>query len=203
VSRFAIAALVVAFANVADADAPKSAPEKEPTPDEIADVESREANLESQEPRSGLTFGVAFGGSIKGGDGVATGGALSLRLGHVATRKTIITFELAGTGSQHKASLMGETLTDTNFGLFAGAQRYVKRSVWLRLAGGVTTLVKNIGSDSTGDSAIGGIAGLGGVGADLARWGYKVFGLESFGILSASRDGVKVQGALCLSFAWY
>ena len=88
--------------------------------DEIADIESREANLESKEPRDGLTFALAIGGGILGGGGIGTGGAVSLRLGHVATRSSVITFEITGTGKRHKKGVMDKALTDTNIGLFVG-----------------------------------------------------------------------------------
>src|SRR5690606_11374344 len=50
VKRAAIATLVVSIATTATADTAK-----QPPPDEIADIESREANLEPDEPRSGIT----------------------------------------------------------------------------------------------------------------------------------------------------
>jgi hypothetical protein len=170
VNRFAIATAVVAFATVARADTPKPAVEVAAKPDPIADVEGREANLEPQEPRKGLTFAGSVGGSITIGDGVGRGPALSLRLGHVATRKTIITFELSGTSALHQTTT--QTKSDSNFGLFVGAQRYTSGSFWLRTAGGPTVLVKNLETDGTGgDPPIGGLGGLVGGGLDLARWG--------------------------------
>jgi hypothetical protein len=211
VNRLAIAAVVVAFAGVAQADVP--APKGEATakpakPDEIADVESREANLESKEPRKGFTFAAAIGGDIMiGGDiGVGRGPCLSLRLGHVATRKTIITFELAFTSGLHKAATMSDTLTDSNVGLFVGAQRYTSRSFWVRAAGGLTVLSQNLKTDgSGGDAPVLGIGGLVGAGLDIARLGryIPVISLEGFGMASASREGLKAQLAFGLGFAYY
>jgi hypothetical protein len=203
--RLAIAATVVAFAGVARADEAKTEP-KPGKPDEIADIESREANLESKEPRKGFTFAGAVGGGIMiGGDiGVGRGPSLSFRLGHVATRKTIITFELTTTGGLHKAGSMGETLTDSNTGLLAGAQRYTSGSFWVRASGGLTVLVTNLKSDGTGgDKPIAGLGALAGGGLDLARWGYLVLGLEAFGLASVSRDGVKAQLAFGLGLTYY
>lgn len=199
--RAAIATLVVSIAATAHAD-----PAKQPPPDEIADIESREANLEPDEPRSGLTLAGALGGSIMlGGDiGVGRGPAVSLRLGHVATRNTVITFELTGTSSLHKASMDGPTLTDSNFGLFAGAQRYTSPSLWLRAAGGITVLVTDAMTDGTGgDKPRGGIGGLVGGGFDIARWGYLVLGFETFGMASLSSDGLKVQLAFSAGLSYY
>ncbi|HEX5062658.1 MAG TPA: hypothetical protein VFV99_24970 [Kofleriaceae bacterium] len=211
--RVAIASLLVAIAHVAHADTPQKPGDppkpaetaaKQPAPDEIADIESREANLESNEPRKGFTFAGAVGGSISLGDGVGRGPALSLRLGHVATRKTVITFELGGSSSLHKRATTDETLTDSNFGLMTGAQRYTSGSFWVRAAGGVTFLVKNAMTNGTGgDDAIIGAGGLVGAGLDLARWGYLVLGLEGFGMASASSDGMRAQLAFQLGLSYY
>jgi hypothetical protein len=203
VNQLAGAALIVTLAGVAHADAPAT---KEPAPDEIADIEAREANLEPNEPRKGLTFAGAVGGGILlGGDiGVGRGPTLSLRLGHVATRKTIITFELTGNSALHKPDVEGPTLTDSNFALFAGAQRYTTGSLWLRAAAGVTLLVTDAMTDGTGgDKPRGGLGGLVGGGIDLARWGYLVLGLETFGMASVSSDGFKLQISFGLGLSYY
>jgi hypothetical protein len=207
VKTVAIAAAVVAFAGVAHADSAKSdAKPEEAKPDEIADIESREANLESKEPRKGFSFAGSIGGDIMiGGDiGVGRGPALSLRLGHVATRKVNVTFELTFTSGLHKAATTSDTLTDTNVALFAGAQRYTSRSFWVRTAGGLTLLIQNAMNDGTGaDKPIAGLGGLGGAGLDFVRWGYLVFGAEAYGLGSVSRDGVKVELAFALGLTYY
>lgn len=214
-SRFAIAALVVAFANVAYADTrvaatgsePKPDAKAQPEPDEIANVESEEANLESKAPRKGLTFaGAAGGGLMLGGDvGVGRGPTLSLRLGHVATRKTVITFELNRGDALHKASMDGDTLYDINVSLLAGAQRYTSRSFWVRAAGGMTFLTKNATSaaGTGGESPRAGVGGLFGAGLDIARWGYLVLGFEGFGMASITGDGLKAQLSFGLGLSYY
>jgi hypothetical protein len=215
VTRLAIAALVVTFASLAHAGPspakPAAAPQtdKPPNPDEIADVESQEANLESQEHRKGLTFAVALGGGMTLGDGVGRGGAISIRLGHVATRKTVITFELAGGSAFHRArgsgpdAKEGPLLQDSNFGLFAGAQRY-KDAAWIRAAGGITFLVRNAMKDGSGGEApITGVGGLIGGGYDFARLRYLTIGFEGFGMASASSDGLRAQVLLGLGLAFY
>ena len=210
--RFAIATLVVSFATLAHADAPKKPAEpekpaetaKQPPPDEIADVESLEANLESNEPRKGFTFAIAAGGGIRLAGGVANGPVLSLRLGHVATRKTVITFELIRTDAYHKQATMDPTVSDLNNGLFVGAQRYVKPIAWVRAAGGLAVLVKNADKDGTGgEDPVAGVGGLIGGGIDIARWGYFVIGFEVVGMASVSKDGLKAQGGLSLGFSYY
>lgn len=210
----AIATLVVTVAGTAYADTaatsvaaatrppadPAAARPADPAasepPDEITDVESREANLESEEPRSGLTAAIALGGGLMlGGDiGVGRGPAVSLRIGHVATRKTVITFELTSTNGLHKRASDDEILTDSNVALFVGAQRYASRSLWVRAAGGPTILVTNAMTNGTGgDKPRGGLGGLVGAGFDFARLRYVAFGFETFAMGSVSGDGFKMQ----------
>ena len=225
--RAAIVTLVVALAAPAHADTPAPGepvertvmdgaprqpgevgkPAKEPEPDEIADIESREANLETKAPRKGLTFAGALGAGIMiGGDiGVGRGPSLSLRLGHVATRKTVITFELLINTALHKRAVDSVTLSDNNINLFAGAQRYTARSLWVRAAGGLASLQTNVVAKTgmDGDPARVGVGGLLGVGVDYVRWGYVVLGGELFGMGSVTGEGFKLQLAfvpLNLSF---
>jgi hypothetical protein len=209
VNRLAVAAIIVAFASSARADAPAptdtpSCGGKLPACDDTADIESREANLETTDTRYGFTFAFSPGvGFMFGGDiGVGRGGAISLRLGHVATRNTVITFELSGTSAYHRASMMGSTLSDTNYALLVGAQRFKTNWLWWRAAGGLTTLVKNADRDGTGGEApIPGAGALVGAGANFARWGYLVFGIEGFALASISSDGFKTQLGFNLQFA--
>ena len=196
--KLAIAAAVVAIARIAYADTAPAKPAEPAKPDEIADTESTEANLEPHEPRNGFTFTVAALGDFLLGNGVGRGLAPSFRLGHVATRKTVITFELTFPNSVHRATGLnmesGPTLVDSNTCLFAGAQRY-KGQKWARLAGGLTILTKNAradGSDS-GDKPIAGVGTIVGFGADLVRLGYPWLGVEAMFMGSLSRDGVKVS----------
>lgn len=198
-SAFVVIAAVAGTTSVHADDRPAPAPAP---PDEIADVESREANLESVAPRAGLVFAAAAGfGVLVGGDiGVGRGGAVSLRVGHVATRRTVITFELTGSGAQHKPAMTSKALTDTNVGLFAGAQTYVSRSTWVRLAGGPTVFTANIGGDQY---TRGGVGGLAGFGLDLVRRRFLVLGFESFGMGSVSRDGFKLQLGFGLGLSYY
>jgi hypothetical protein len=201
----AIAAILVASQVTASAG-PRvavSEPPKGSSPDPIADVESREANLESTSPRSGLLVSLSIGfGVLMGGDiGVGRGGMASLRLGHVATRRTLITFELTGTGALHKQGTNDAPVTDTNAGLFAGAQTYASGSTWFRIAAGPTVFNANIGG--TGYHQAAGLGGLLGGGLELARWGYLVLGLEALTMGSITRDGFKFQFGFGLGLAHY
>jgi len=199
VRRLAVATLVVSIANAAYADtAPSPAKPATPaTPDEIADIESREANLERKEPRNGLTFTAMLDADVMLGNGVGRGVALSFRIGHVATRKTVITFEATLPNSLHKMTgvggMEGPLLVDTNACFFAGAQRYTGRTKWLRAAGGLTALNKNARADGSdnGDPPIAGIGALVGAGADFVKIGPWISGELMF-MGSLSRDGLKV-----------
>ncbi len=172
-------------------------------PDSIADEESAEANLESKAPRSGLVVSFSLGaGLLLGGDiGVGRGGAASLRIGHVATRSTVITFEVSGSGALHKRAITDSVVTDTNAGLFAGALRYTSRSTWVRAAGGLDVFTANVGTAD--QRARAGIGGLVGGGLDLVRWGTLVLGLEVFGMSSITGDGFKVNTGFCLGLSYY
>lgn len=188
-----IFALIALSGSVAEAD---------PKPDPVADIESREANLESNEPREGITFALAIGGGVQGGGGVGTGGAVSLRLGHVATRTTVLTFEITGTGKRHKPPGVNDPIvTDTNVGLFVGAQRYASRSLWVRIAGGADVYNKDIGISS--QSNHGGIGGLVGAGLDFVRWGYLVLGAEGFAMAGITGDGPKVNTGFLFGLSYY
>jgi hypothetical protein len=145
-----------------------------------------------------------------GGDvGVGRGPGISLRLGHVATRKTNITFELTQTYALHKAATNSETLADSVLFIGTGAQRYTSRSFWVRLAGGLAVLTKDgMWPEFTGgDKPIFGAGALAGAGLDIAstgtRWGNVVFGFEGFGIGSVSRDGAKLQLSFGAGLSWY
>jgi hypothetical protein len=172
-------------------------------PDPNTDLEASEANLESSLPRTGVMFGIAGGlGVLIGGDiGVGRGGALSLRLGHVATRSTEITFEISGTGALHKLGMNDSPVTDTNAGLFAGALTYFSRATWVRVAAGPTVFTANVGG--TGQHTAGGFGGLVGGGLDVARFGYLVLGFEAFGMTSVTSDGFKMQLGFAFGVTYY
>jgi hypothetical protein len=179
-------------------------PAKPVEPDPIADVESREANLESTAPRYGMmvAFSAGFGLLLGGDIGAGSGGMASFRLGHVATRRTIITFELTGTGALHKQGTNDSPVTDTNGGLFAGAQTYASPSTWFRIAAGPTVFNANVGG--TGYYTKAGLGGLVGGGFDLARWGYLALDLEALAMASVTRgDGFKFQLGFGLGLAYY
>jgi hypothetical protein len=200
------AALVLALAGSAAADpAPAPAETKPATPDRLAEDQAREANLESIAPRDGVTFSAALGGSLFIGSGaVGKGGALSLRLGHVATPSIVLTFELTGGAFIHAVS-NGKTLQDGEANLLAGAQYYANPSLWIRGSGGVGIYTRNqeVTPTMTSSRTLVGPAGAVGVGIDLVRKRYWVLGIEAFTVATIHRDGVLAISGLCLGLSHY
>ena len=200
----AVAAAVAALSSVASAD--DTAKADEPAEfDENADATARDANLESNAQREGVMFGGALGGGVMIGGGVGRGPVVDFRLGHVATQRTQITFELVVSSSLHKPAMMSDrTLTDSVAGLFVGAQRYTaKRSpVWVRGAGGLAFFQKDFGADDP-PKPRSGVGGLIGAGYDLLRWGKVVLGFEAFAVGSITYDGFKLDLNFCTNLMFY
>src|SRR5262249_54986614 len=147
-----------------------------------------DANLVSDAPRSGVVFSFSAGlslmlggnGSAAGDSGVGGGPGFSLRLGHVATRDTVITFEIHNATRLHESAVRGARLTsDNDFNLMAGALVYVAPRIWIRGAGGLALI-----SFDNSLKPHGGVAGLGSFGIDIARWRKLVLGIEGWGITS-------------------
>jgi len=193
----AVLVLLPAVATLAHADAPASSPPPVIGAPDPAVADAADANLESTENRSGLTFAAAFGGGLILGfgikDSVGRGGSLSLRLGHVATKRTVITFEIAGTAALHKPAMESRTETNTNTDLLAGALYYMNPSLWVRFAGGIGVYQGRqvtLSTGQLGNVTLSGPAMLAGVGVDLARFKSAVLGLEFGTSAMLSNDGV-------------
>ena len=170
-------------AEAAKPEAAKSVPASEP-PDSAAE-EAGDANLESTANRRGMTFAAAIGPGVIAGfgieDSVGRGGALALRIGRVATPHTVITLEVDGCGALHRPT-KGTTSVNTNTELLAGAQYYVSPSLSLRLGLGVGVYTVRGILQTNGmqdERTTIGPALLGGIGVDLARVKWAVFGLEA------------------------
>ena len=172
--------------------------------DDDADVS--EANLDTKAPRTGITLSAAFGPSFGVGFGidgsVGTGGALTLRLGHVITPKSVLTLELVGASQLHQAAMEGATLHNDDLRLIVGAQYYAQPSLWVRFGGGYGSYHEDFGGDK-GDRTLRGVAGLVGFGLDLARFGHWVIGSEFFTAGTITKDGLMTSSALCLGVSRY
>ncbi|HEX2686009.1 MAG TPA: hypothetical protein VHN14_05300 [Kofleriaceae bacterium] len=205
----AVLVALPAIATVAHADPTTPTATKDDAPDPAVE-EAGDANLESIENRRGLTFAGAFGGGLIVGfgikDSVGRGPSLSLRLGHVATRRTVITFELGITAALHKPPGMNSSLeTNTNTNLLAGALHYLSPSLWLRFAGGLGVYngrKVTLSNGQIGDVTLLGPAVLAGVGVDLARFKSAVLGLEVGTSAMINRDGLLVASGLNLGLAF-
>lgn len=201
----AVVAAVAALTSVASADtASTESKAGNDDFDENADATAREANLESNGQREGVMFGGALGGGIMLGGGVGRGPVVDFRLGHQATMRTEITFELVISSSLHKEAMMGKTLTDSVAGLFVGAQRYTapRSSVWIRGSGGIAFFQADFGKDDPPKPRTG-VGGLVGGGIDLFRWGKVVLGFEAFTVASISSDGFKLDLNFCTNLVFY
>lgn len=178
--------------------------DKDPDP---AAERAGDANLESKEHRTGLTFAGSLGGSITLGfginDSVGRGGAVSLRLGRVATPQTVITFELAFDAVLHQPAGMNKSLaTNTNTDILAGAQYYVNPSFWIRGGGGLGIYQARdvtLSTGAQGSLQLIGPAALAGFGIDFVRVKWAVFGFEGKVSAMASNQGVLMALALGLS----
>lgn len=168
-----------------------------------------DANLESTENRQGLTFAGSIGGGLLIGLGIegptGRGGSFDLRLGHVATPRTVITFELGATIVLHGMT-NSATYTNTDANLLAGAQYYVTQSLWLRFAGGLgiyqaSHVPTSDPTKGTIDFRLIGPAALGGIGVDIARFKWAVFGLE-LGTSVMVHSGALVASDLRLGVAF-
>jgi hypothetical protein len=170
-----------------------------------------DANLESTANRQGFILAGSVGAGLLVGLGIdgptGRGASFDVRLGHVATPRTVITFEFGGTIVRHRTTTMNameSTFTNTNLSLLAGAQYYVTESLWLRFAGGLGSYQASHvqGSDPNVNIDVHqtGPAVLGGIGLELARVKWAVFGLE-IGTSAMVDSGVVVASDLRLGVA--
>jgi hypothetical protein len=203
------AAGLVLFVTSAASAAPTSgsAPTA-PTPAQAA-LDAGDANLAPIAARNGLVFTAAIGGGLMVGfginDSVGRGGSLSLRLGHVATSRTVINFELDVTAALHRQTTNSATATNTETNLVAGVQYYANRSLWLRFAGGIGVYQAQdvvLDNGQPGDQSLVGPAALFGLGVELARFKWAVFGIEASVSAMVNRDGVLVANGFDLGLAF-
>ncbi|HUJ62037.1 MAG TPA: hypothetical protein VLX92_26205 [Kofleriaceae bacterium] len=194
------AALALAALPALAAADPAPPPPASAKPDPIAEDQAREANLESDAPRDGVTFGGMIGGGLILGKGsVDTIPAISLRLGHVMTRDVVGLFEISGGTLRHRVAMGAPTYTDSSISLLVGAQVYVTDTLWLR--GEVGLNVHTI-DGMNGQSINPGPAGGAGAGLDMVRWKRWAIDVEIWGVLSYDRKGALLTS--CLGFGlWH
>lgn len=188
-------------AAVADGDEPPST-----DPDDEA-TRAGDANLESQAKRRGFLLGASLGPSVTIGKsiGTGTGATLALRLGQVATPRTVIAFELNAGAQVRRVGGVGpdgmgtEIRTNSVASFLAGAQFWFGPSIWIRINGGfgVTTCEKC--KDGTTDTRRGGLAGGGGLGVDIVRFKGLVLGVEAYNVTQITKDGLQTTLVSALS----
>ncbi|MGE0870753.1 MAG: hypothetical protein AB7P03_19460 [Kofleriaceae bacterium] len=200
-------ALVLAGSH-AHADSP--APQIDP-----AAARSKDANLESLENRRGVTFSLAVGPSftlvrrsipnqsdVEGN--VENGGALSLKLGHVATPRTVITVELRGSTHFHRIGMSKLERNITSM-VLAGAQYWVAPSLWLGAGIGAGLYQGHsveIAPSVLGDITLPGPAGGVGLGVNLVRWRSVVLALDAYSSLMVHRKGLLSTTGIALGLAF-
>jgi hypothetical protein len=192
--RLAAVGLLAILAPLAHAD---------PTPDPAAS-RAGDANLESIEHRRGIVFGAAIGGSVTIGGGTGTGGDLALKLGHVATPKTVIMMTLGGSAQFHKDLNMNLVANNLTYAL-VGAQYWVGPALWLNLSVGGGTYHCNQCVDDASiprNTKRAGPGGGFGAGVDLVRYRGVVLDLEIYSVGVISRDGFVMTSGMSLGLGF-
>jgi hypothetical protein len=200
--RSASAVVLTCLAFPLEAAAEPEPPASPPPPDPAA-LAAGDANLETTSRRRGRNFTLAGGGGLTIGfgieDAVGNGGAVSFRLGHSATPRTVLTAELATVVLLHRVAATEESELRRNedVNLLLGAQFYPNRTLWLRTAFGLGVFnARNI-SDGMGgvrDVRLPGPAALVGAGLDLLRAGRISAGVELMSIAMINREGLLSTG---------
>jgi hypothetical protein len=138
-------------------------------------------------------------------DSVGRGGALSLRLGRVATRRTVITIEADASVTLHTHGPGAPTKANNDTGVFAGAQYYASPWLSLRLGAGVGVYTERglrpAGTMLPDERTTIGPAVLGGIGVDFARVKWAVFGVEA-STWAIITSGVLLASSLKLGVAF-
>ncbi|MGE3458197.1 MAG: hypothetical protein AB7O24_23990 [Kofleriaceae bacterium] len=174
-----------------------------------------DANLASLEKRRGVTFSLAVGPSFtvvrrsmpsaaEPKRNLENGGALSLKLGHVATPRTMITFELRGSTHFHRVD-MSTLERNTTSMLLAGAQYWAAPSLWLGFGIGAGLYQGHsveVRPDVLGDITLPGPAAGVGIGVDLVRWRGAVIAIDAYSSLVIHRKGVLSTNGVSLGLAF-
>jgi len=183
-----------------------AAAEERAEPDPAATYAGEEANLESTERRRGFVGGGSVGGSFTTGATTGTGGAIALRLGQVATPRTVILVELAGATQFKRIDETSGLIADNVSSLLAGAQHWLGPSLWVRLTGGVGVYRCNqcdLDDDGLRETFTrAGIAGGFAIGLDVVRWRGLVLGFEASSINQLNRVGLLSTNALSLGLSF-
>jgi hypothetical protein len=185
----------------AGAGAGAAAPAPEPAPDPAV-AEAGDANLESIAPRKDFIVTAAIGGALSIGihmdNATARGGAVTLRLAHVANARAVFATEIVASALFFSVSGHLYQTNVTNF--LVAAQYYINQALWLRGAIGLG----RYGGDQLrmGDFILherfryAGPAGSAGAGIDIIRLKRLRAGVEFTSTAMVNRDGVLSSNGL-------
>lgn len=193
-------ALAIAVLTASTAHAGEPAPEP-------AVVDAGDANLESIQPRRDFLLTAGFGPSFSIGfsldDATAQGGALTLRLAHVANRRAL--FAVEAVVSALFFGVSGHTYRTEASNLLVAVQYYVNPALWLRAGVGWG---RYMGRELRVDDFIlrdrfvyDGPSGSAGVGLDVLRIGRFRGGLELSSTTMINRDGALSTNALLIALS--
>ena len=202
----AVVLLALALAPaLARADEPAAPAEPDPDP---AAIEAGDANLESIAPRKGIVFTFAFGGAVSVGLGMdnatGQGGSATLRLAHVANRRSTVAVELAG--SALLAGVSGELYRTDVTHLLIAAQYYLNPALWFRAGVGWGRYAGN--ELRMGDFIVrerfrfAGPAGSVGGGVDILRLKRFRASVEFASTALLNRDGILSSNSFLLGLAF-
>lgn len=204
VTKWAIALVTIAGAQIAHADDKKD--EDPPDPEPAAD-RAANANLESIEHRRGIVFSAALGPSLTFHGNTGTGGTFTVKVGHVATPRAVFTFLIGGGAQPHRVGTDGNLVANNVTYALAGAQYWFTGSVWASagIGGGSFHCNQCIDKDTmiAKDTKHAGPASGVGAGVDLVRFKGMVLGVEIYSVLLLPKDDRAVlSGGSALSLAF-
>lgn len=178
-----------------------------PVPDAAAVAQAEESNLEAEGPRVGWVFGASVGpwqqlGSV---DNASRTAGLVLRVGKVATPKTVILLEAMGLVFPQGT---GDSYVASSQALSVIALTYVAPTVWVRGGTGFAFLGRAIRDQSKVDTfydlhVTSGLGALIGAGIDVVHWRRNRLALESTVALQRFGAGWLADLGVNVSFTAY
>lgn len=178
-----------------------------PVPDAAALAQASEANLEADGPRVGWVLGASVGpwqqlGSV---DNASRTAGLVLRLGKVATPRTVILLEAMGLVFPQGT---GDSYVASSQALSAVALTYVAPTVWVRGGAGVALLGRAVQDKSKVDTFYDlhvstGLGAVLGAGIDVVHWRRNRLALESTVAMQRFSAGWLADLGVNVSFTAY
>jgi hypothetical protein len=183
--------------------------------DDPAAVEAADANLESVEARRGMVFTLGVGGGFTFGlgleDSTGQGGAGVLRVGRVASRRSVVGFELTGVANLSSVNIGPEDepvkvrYRRDSTALLAFGQYYFGPVLWLRAGAGVgryagEELRSEVNIELRDRVRLAALVGSAGAGLDVVRLKRFRAGIEIITTGYLTRDGVLSANAFMLDF---